>query len=619
MGESMSPETSSQASVETHRARLPVEREGGPTRRKRDLRSCRSFSSRAALLAVLLLFIVAVAGLLPAQALPVHAQWLQAAPATARAAVSVSADTLDDQVLAEVNRLRAEAGEPGVIWDPSLDQAASLHAQYLINNVSLWNGGGFSVHNESASLPGFTAVYAWERAMLAGFPHNNVGEVVITVFGGSAWEAERLVRAWLDAPLHRKAIMERSVSRAGFGYATNGSEHAYVLDFGRHERNVYHQPEIQVYPYDGQSDVPTEWDGIESPPPFPDLAGHYPSGYPVTAFAVYGLSNFVGASLTLHRTADGTPVPLTQGPTWNYAFAPLSPLQPGTTYTAILSYTMASDYDGSPTQGNLTWHFTTEGVPSSTTTTSPTSSSSTTTTSSPTTTTTTGPPPTVTTTTTTTAAPPTTATTTTTKPIPSTTSTTKAPTPQFADVPAGSLYASAITAMAASGIVNGFVDQLGGRTFKPGDPIKRQQFAKIIVGALDLPVHEGMAAPFVDLPKLNDPLNLYPHDYVAVAAERGITLGTSLDPPRFSPWGPVTRAQVLTMVIRGARAELGEALQSPPASFKGALPTGDASHGSNIRWAEYNELLSSIELTGWDVWAAATRGEVAQILWNLTR
>jgi len=30
-------------------------------------------------------------------------------------------------------------------------------------------------------------------------------------------------------------------------------------------------------------------------------------------------------------------------------------------------------------------------------------------------------------------------------------------------------------------------------------------------------------------------------------------------------------------------------------------------------------LLSGIDLAGWDVWAAATRGEVAQILWNLTR
>ncbi|MHB9149906.1 MAG: hypothetical protein ACYC33_07500 [Thermoleophilia bacterium] len=59
--------------------------------------------------------ILVVIGLLPAQA-----QWLQAAPSTARAAIAVSADTLD-QVLAEVNRLRTEAGEPEVMWDPSLD------------------------------------------------------------------------------------------------------------------------------------------------------------------------------------------------------------------------------------------------------------------------------------------------------------------------------------------------------------------------------------------------------------------------------------------------------------------------------------------------------------------
>ena len=58
----------------------------------------------------------------------------------------------------------------------------------------------------------------------------------------------------------------------------------------------------------------------------------------------------------------------------------------------------------------------------------------------------------------------------------------------------------------------------------------------------------------------------------------------------------------------------------------GCSQFGDPTHGPNIEKAEYNGLLSGIwasttipapGLAGWDTGADATRGEVAQILWNL--
>ena len=60
----------------------------------------------------------------------------------------------------------------------------------------------------------------------------------------------------------------------------------------------------------------------------------------------------------------------------------------------------------------------------------------------------------------------------------------------------------------------------------------------------------------------------------------------------------------------------------------GLLPAGDPTHGANIKKAEYNGLLDGIwasttipipGLAGWDTGANATRGEVAQMLWNLLR
>ena len=54
------------------------------------------------------------------------------------------------------------------------------------------------------------------------------------------------------------------------------------------------------------------------------------------------------------------------------------------------------------------------------------------------------------------------------------------------------------------------------------------------------------------------------------------------------------------------------------------LPSGDPTHGANIQKAEYNGVLDGIRaslatpgLAGWNTGANATRGEVAQILWNL--
>lgn len=205
---------------------------------------------------------------------------------------------------------------------------------------------------------------------------------------------------------------------------------------------------------------------------------------------------------------------------------------------------------------------------------------------------------------------------------PSTTTTTPPP-PPFSDVPPGHPYDDAITALAAAGVVDGYPEPGGGSTFRPDGTILRRQFAKVIVGALGIPVSEADVCPFPDV-DVSGPDAFYPDNYVAVAALRGITRGTTSDPPRFSPWREITRAQVLTMVVRAASSELPYRLTDPPAAFSGVLPADDPTHGANVRAAEWNGLLDGIEPNGsgpaeWDILAPASRGEVAQILWNVTR
>jgi len=193
----------------------------------------------------------------------------------------------------------------------------------------------------------------------------------------------------------------------------------------------------------------------------------------------------------------------------------------------------------------------------------------------------------------------------------------------FLDVPPGHPYHDAILGLAGQGIVSGYAVS-GGAEFRPANPVWRAQFAKMIDGALGLDVVEDMPLPpFTDLgldilvaaPGVD---NLYPHEYVAAAYDHGITTG--LTPTTFGPYTDISRAQVVTMVVRALQT-LHPTLLTPPAA--GFTPTWGTSfssiHGPNARIAEANGLLAGLPLGGAanDPWAPMPRGEVAQVLWNV--
>ena len=189
--------------------------------------------------------------------------------------------------------------------------------------------------------------------------------------------------------------------------------------------------------------------------------------------------------------------------------------------------------------------------------------------------------------------------------------------PSFADVDAGDPYYEAIQGMAAANIIQGYAQSGGGSVFKPDDPVWRAQSAKMVVGALGLAVAEGLTSPFTDLGPVI-PGELYPHAHVAVAFNNQISTGTS--PTTFSPWDNVSRAQVVTMVVRAVQNLHPDALQPVPVGYVNTWGTDFSPvHGPNARIAEYNGLLDGLPLAGAanDPWAAMSRGEVAQALWNM--
>ena len=180
----------------------------------------------------------------------------------------------------------------------------------------------------------------------------------------------------------------------------------------------------------------------------------------------------------------------------------------------------------------------------------------------------------------------------------------------FPDVPDSHPYAAAIADLGGRGIIQGYED---GR-FGPADPVMRQQFAKMIVLTLELPVSEADVCPFPDV-DASGPTSFYPDNYVAVAAKKAITLGTG--PGTFAPYANISRAQVITMVVRAAQSFYPGVLAPPPASYASTWGDFSPDHADQARLAEYNGLLSGLPLSSLDPWGDMPRGEVAQVLHNL--
>lgn len=519
--------------------------------------------------------------------------------------VSPSAAASDPQelasaVIAEVNARRAEVGGAPVVLSGPLCTAARAHAEYLVANASLWDKG-LDAHYEQAGYIGYYAWSPYERAKKAGADLRlSVYEDVIRSTGGSTLSAAFLVGAWINAPLHRRAIIDRAITEAGFGWATDGLNSAYVYD-AAYDRNASSlTTDLQEYPADGMTGVPVGWDGNEIPQPFPP--SQYPSlwngaefigGYPITFFATLGSIEDLAFSLS---TAGGAVVPVLRSAQYPHVFAPERRLLRGTTYCGRVTYTIRDNRTGFLISGEKTFRFTTAGSETSTTTSS---STSTITTTVPSTTTTTLP-----------------STTTTTVPT-TTTTTTVPPAPSFPDV-RDHPYAAAIEGLAALGVVHGY-DDGGVRWFGPDRTLTRAQFAKILVLALGISVSTRDECPFGDVPRTQGD-ELYPDHYIAAAWREGLVKGTSLSPPRFSPDQSLTRAQLLTLVVRAGRLLAGQRLREPDPDWYGSLRISEPEHSASARWAEFNGLLDGIEIQGgWNLWSSASRGEAAQVVWNLVK
>jgi hypothetical protein len=170
--------------------------------------------------------------------------------------------------------------------------------------------------------------------------------------------------------------------------------------------------------------------------------------------------------------------------------------------------------------------------------------------------------------------------------------------PGFADVPADHLFARDIRVLALRGALSGYPPESGVASaagaadgtgtasgavstaasgaapaaallFRPEDPLARAQAAKVVVAALSLHTAEIEPAA-IEFTDVSEETGTYPFDYVQEATRAGIVGGVSSFPPRFSPYTPVTRLQLLRMLVRGA-----EAVGTPLPTGRGSSPFYD--------------------------------------------
>jgi hypothetical protein len=184
----------------------------------------------------------------------------------------------------------------------------------------------------------------------------------------------------------------------------------------------------------------------------------------------------------------------------------------------------------------------------------------------------------------------------------------------FSDVPDTHPYHVQIETLAQLGIIDGYSDG----TFRPGEQVTRQQFAKMVILAMRISVGEDDECGFVDVKKSSD-IDLYPDNYVAAAARENIVTGyPGSSGSTFKPNSPITLAQMVTMGTRAAERPL----YVPPASFKSAWGSFDSTHSIIARVAQYNGLLRELAPSGTSLSSLlpsskATRGQAAALLFNV--
>lgn len=180
---------------------------------------------------------------------------------------------------------------------------------------------------------------------------------------------------WIDTIYHRVPFVSPQIGYAGFGMAGTTDGHSpserSTEDFGGRNWDLV-WPEPILYPYDGQTGVPCEWDAYESPNPLRLIPGaldadgnpRAPTGTVISASFAAGYVRATRLDQASITAADGT-----RPEFWAFSSAnddrltdmvsviPKQPLAPDTVYTVHLSGTYTKGWESQKVPFDITWSF----------------------------------------------------------------------------------------------------------------------------------------------------------------------------------------------------------------------------------------------------------------------
>ncbi len=275
----------------------------------------------------------------------------------------VSPDGCGVLAVDRANEYRALMKLPPLVPSEPIAVAAENHCKYYVKHSQTLYKTGFSPHNESAEYAElFTGASFADRMTYAGYT-SAMGWPMFEVMA-FVNDPVKSVDAWVATLYHRIPFIVPLAKHMGYGAAQQALNKCDTADFGGYNDP---QPEangkILPFPIDGMKNVPTWWDGLESPqPPLPPGEA-YPSG-PILTVTFGSATAWAGVSLKNSEIIDndsGLPiVHVASDPQDDsnlccgvIALYPVAPLDPNTTYTVLI------DYSRNGTPGSFEWSFTT--------------------------------------------------------------------------------------------------------------------------------------------------------------------------------------------------------------------------------------------------------------------
>jgi hypothetical protein len=244
------------------------------------------------------------------------------------------------------NQLRLAMGLECAELVLELVSAAQNHCDYFIANEGSEECEAGSAHSEVEGCPEFTGTGVGDRIRAAGYMERGSYSECMAFSG----DPERSTMQFVNSVYHRTPVLDPWMRHLGYG----GGEGCDTIDYGTGP--MTESGVTAFYPYAGQIDVPTSFDGSREGPEPPEPTSGWPSGYPVTLYARE-------IEVTSHSIrVDGTEEELEHLwlaeddetlPEYAKVLYTAAPLEPNTTYRVVIEGTR----DGEPL--NFDWTFTT--------------------------------------------------------------------------------------------------------------------------------------------------------------------------------------------------------------------------------------------------------------------